>query len=184
MLYIIAGVLLAILIYIVIAYNKLVRLRNLVREAWSSVDVQLKRRYDLIPNLVEAVKGYAGFEKNVLEEITSLRSSAESAETVMKQAEAENRISGGLKRFFALAENYPDLKASTSYSKLMEGLVDAEEQIQYARRYYNGTVRNYNTAVESFPDMVIANLFNFKQREFFEIELSTERAAPKVEDAI
>lgn len=184
MVYIIAGILLAILIYIVIAYNKLVKLRNLVREAWSSVDVQLKRRYDLIPNLVEAVKGYAGFEKNVLEEITSLRSSAESAETVMKQAEAENRISGGLKKFFALVENYPDLKASASYSKLMDGLVDAEEQIQYARRYYNGTVRNYNTAVESFPDMVIANLFNFKQREFFEIELSTERAAPKVEDTV
>lgn len=184
MLYVIIAIPAVVIIYSIIAYNQLVSLRNLVREAWSGVDVQLKRRYNLIPNLSETVKGYSGFEKSVLEEVTKMRAKAEGADSITKQAGAENNLTGSLKRIFAIVENYPDLKASGAYIKLMENLVEIEDQIQYSRRYYNGAVRNLNTAIETFPAMIVANMFKFRQSEFFEIELSTERKAPTVGDVI
>ena len=161
-------------------YNRLVRLRMLTREALSGVDVQLKRRHDLIPNIVETVKGYAGHERKLLEEVTAMRSGPMSAGGVKEKAAAENMLSRTLKSIFALAEAYPDLKANQNFLGLQKTLSETEDQIQLARRYYNGTVRDYNVLTETFPSSLVANMFKFERTEFFEIEYATERVAPDV----
>ena len=168
------------IIWLIVQYNRLVFARNLVREAWSGIDVQLKRRYDLIPNLVETVKGYGTYEQTLLDDIIKLRSKTTGTETLQEKAGAENEISSALRTIFAAAEAYPDLKASRSFLELQKSLIDIEDQLQYARRYYNGTVRDYNTEIESFPGNLLAQLFKFEKEEFFEITLATEREAPEV----
>ncbi len=159
-------------------YNKLVSLKNRVMEAWSGIDVQLKRRYDLIPNLVNTVKGYAAHESGTLEKVIQARNqamAAGSAGNIGAQVQAENALSGTLKSMFALSESYPDLKANTSFIALQSSLGDIEEHLQNARRYYNALVRDNNTAVEAFPSNLIASQFNFGKFDFFEIENDAER---------
>lgn len=171
---------LAIIIWAVFTYNLFIRDRNLIKEAWSGIDVQLKRRHNLIPNLVASVQGYSKHEKSLLEDITQKRSEAVKIENIKDRAPAESDLSGILKNFFAVVENYPDLKANKNFLDLQNQLVEIENQIQYARRYYNGAVRNYNIRVESFPSNVIAVILNFKRDNFFEITLATERTTPEV----
>ncbi len=159
-------------------YNGLIRLKNRVDEAWSDIDVQLKRRYDLIPNLVETVKGYASHEKGTFEEVTKARTAAMSAQKsgdAKAQAEAENMLSSTLKSIFALSENYPDLKANANFLELQNELSDTENKIQASRRFYNGNVRDFNTKLEVFPTNMIGNMLGFKSREYFEIENEEER---------
>ena len=168
--YIVLGIAVLVLLLIGLTYNSLVRLVNRAKEAWADIDVQLKRRYDLIPNLVEAVKGYAAHEKQVFENVTKARSQAMQAEGADKQAEAENMLSGALKSLFAVAEAYPDLKANENFLNLQNELVDTENKIQASRRFYNTNVRDLNTALEVFPSNIIGNLFGFKNREFFELQ--------------
>jgi LemA protein len=179
MLYITAVLILLAVLFDVI-YYRLVRARNLVREAWSGIDVQLKRRHDLIPNLIETVKGYRGYEQSVLEQITATRAKTSQAQSPGDRADAENALTQGFKTIFAVAEAYPDLKANTSFLELQKNLVDIENQIQYARRYYNGTVRDMNILVESFPSNLVAAFFKFRTLPFFQIELATVRDAPEV----
>jgi LemA protein len=169
-----------VLIIAVFMYNRFVRQQNILNEAWSGIDVQLKRRHDLIPNIVETVKDYAQHEKKVLEEITNLRSRLTEQATVKEKGQIENSFSQALKNIFALAEAYPDLKANQNFIELQRVLADTEEQIQLARRYYNGAARDYNTMVQSFPNNILAKMFNFTKAEFFEIELATEREVPRV----
>ncbi len=164
----------------VFIYNRFVRLQNLVKEAWSGIDVQLKRRYDLIPNLVRTVQGYAKHERGLFESVTQARTKAIEAQGVRPQAEAENTLTTQLKSLFALAENYPTLKANENFMELQQNLSKIEDEIQMARRYYNGTVRDLNILVESFPSNLIAKWSGFQQKEFFEIELATQRATPEV----
>ncbi len=159
-------------------YNRLVRNRNLVSEAWAGIDVQLQKRAELVPNLVQTVKGYARHESSVFEELVRARSGNET--TVEGRARHETALSRSLGRLFALAEDYPDLKASEGFQQLHSSLVEIEDHLQYARRYYNGAVRDNNNLVESFPSNIIAKLFNFRQSEFFEIELASQRSAPDV----
>jgi LemA protein len=173
-------VLLIIVIWIIITYNLFIRDKNLIKEAWSGIDVQLKRRHNLIPNLVASVKGYSQYEKNLLEQITQKRSVAVKVETIKEKAPAESDLSGMLKNLFIAVENYPDLKASKNFLDLQNQLIEIEDQLQYARRYYNGAVRNYNIRVESFPSNIIAGILNYKQETFFEISLATERKTPEV----
>jgi LemA protein len=164
-------------------YNKLVQLRNRTDESWSDIDVQLKRRYDLIPNLLETVKGYAAHEKSVFENVTKARSSAISAEESgdpKKIAEAENMLSGTLKSLFAVSENYPDLRASENFIELQRELRDTEDKIQAARRFYNSMVRDINIKIDTFPSNIIAKMFNFKKRDFFEITEPEEKETVKV----
>jgi LemA protein len=170
----------AIIIWIIFTYNLFVRDKNLIREAWSGIDVQLKRRHTLIPNLVASVKGYSQHEKGLLENITQKRIEAARMENIKDKAPAESDLSGMLKNLFAVVENYPDLKASENFLSLQNQLVEIEDHLQYARRYYNGAVRNYNIRVESFPSNILAGIFNFKKDNFFEITLATERATPEV----
>jgi len=160
----------AIALWAVFVFNRLIALKNRTKEAWSDIDVQLKRRYDLIPNLVGAVKGYASHERELFEKVTQARTQAMGAQTIKEHAEAENMLSQTLKSLFAVAENYPDLKASANFLELQRELSDTENKIQAARRFYNGNARDLNIKIESFPANVIANLFNFKKVEFFEIE--------------
>jgi LemA protein len=174
------GAAVLLLLYVVVAYNGLVRLRNSVQEAWAQIDVQLKRRYDLIPNLVETVKGYASHEKETLEGVIRARQAGIDASTVESQAEAENMITGALRRIFALSEAYPDLKANQNFLSLQEELSSTENKIGFARQYYNQQVRGMNTRVEMFPTNVIAGLFGFKRMSFFELEDAAAREAPKV----
>ncbi|MCO6463838.1 MAG: LemA family protein [Saprospiraceae bacterium] len=165
-------------------YNKLVSLKNRVLEAWSGIDVQLKRRYDLIPNLVNTVKGYAAHESGTLEKVIQARNQAMTAGNsgdIGAQIQAENALAGTLKSLFALAENYPDLKANTSFLQLQNTLGEIEENLSNARRYYNALVRDNNTAVEAFPTNLIANQFNFGKFNFFEIENDAERDNPVVQ---
>jgi LemA protein len=176
---IILGVVAVILLYIILTYNGLVTLRNRVKEAWSDIDVQLKRRYDLIPNLVETVKGYASHEKETLERVITARNAAMSASGAKEKGEAENVLSGTLKSLFALSENYPDLKASTNFLELQRELSDTENKIQAARRFYNGNVRDFNTKIEMFPANIIANMLNFKASDFFAID-EEEKETPEV----
>ncbi len=159
-------VLAVLVLWLVFAYNSLVRLRNRSKEAWSDIDVQLKRRYDLIPNLVEAVKGYMAHERGVFEKVTEARTRAMGAAPSDK-AGAENMLSGALKSFFAVAENYPQLKASENFKQLQDELSDTENKIQAARRFYNTNVRDLNTKIETFPTNLMANMFGFKEMEFF-----------------
>ncbi|MBN1793331.1 MAG: LemA family protein [Candidatus Omnitrophica bacterium] len=161
-------------------YNRLVRNRALVKEAWSGIDVQLKRRHDLIPNLVETVKGYMQHEKTVLENVTDLRSRLMGTTDPKERMQMEQGLTQALKTIFALSEAYPELKASEGFLKLQDNLREIEEQIQMARRYYNGSARNYNIMTQSFPSTVIARWFRFDPVEYFEIESATERAVPDV----
>jgi len=176
---IIIGIVVVLLLYIILTYNGLVTLRNRVKEAWSDIDVQLKRRYDLIPNLVEVVKGYASHEKETLERVITARNVAMSASGAKEKGEAENVLSGALKNLFALSENYPDLKASTNFLELQRELADTENKIQAARRFYNGNVKDFNTKIETFPANIIANMFNFKANDFFSIA-DEEKENPQV----
>lgn len=170
---IIFGVILAVVvivaIWVVASFNGLVVLKNRAKEAWSDIDVQLKRRYDLIPNLVETVKGYAVHERELLDRVTQARASAMGAQGVKDKAQAENMLSDTLKSLFAVSENYPDLKASVNFLELQRELTDTEDKIQASRRFYNTNVRDLNTKIEIFPDNVIANIFGFKQMDLFEI---------------
>lgn len=161
-------------------YNRFIRGKNLVQEGWSGIDVQLKRRHDLIPNILESVKGYMQYEQKTLQSIVDLRSKSMTAQNVKEKAEVEGEISRTLKSIFALAEAYPDLKASQTFLDLQGNLASIEEEIQLARRYYNGAVRDYNILVESFPSVIVARMFNFQLAEFFEIEAAEERAVPSV----
>ena len=163
--------------WVVLAYNGLVRTRNQAQEAWADIEVQLKRRYDLIPNLVETVKGYAAHEKTVFEDVTKARSQAMQA-TGTAKAGAENVLSGALKSLFAVAENYPQLKANENFSKLQDELTDTEDKIQAARRFYNGMVRDLNTKIQVFPTNIFANMFGFKAMEFFGNDLSDAEKQP------
>jgi LemA protein len=167
-------------IYAVVTYNGLVRLRNQAEEAFSDIDVQLKRRHDLIPNLVETVKGYAAHERQTLENVTAARAAAVAATGPEQQAQAENALTGALRQLFAVSENYPDLKASQNFLELQNELTDTEDKIQAARRFYNMTVRDLNIKIDSLPANVVAGLGNFEKREFFEVEEPTEREAPAV----
>jgi len=155
---------------LIAVYNRLVVLRNRVDNSWSQIDVQLRRRYDLIPNLVETVKGYASHESATFEKVTQARNMAINAQTVREQGEAENMLTGALKSLFAVAEAYPDLKANQNFLLLQEELSNTESKIAYARQFYNDSVMSYNTATQSFPSNLIAGMFSFTQREYFEIE--------------
>ena len=161
-------------------YNSLVGLRQQVKSAWSQIDVQLKRRYDLIPNLVETVKGYAAHEKQTLENVIQARNAAVAAQGVAAQAQAENVLTGALRQLFAVAEAYPNLKANENFLQLQEELASTENRISFARQNYNDTAANYNTRAQSFPAVIFARMFNFMPAEFFEIQNVTEREAPKV----
>lgn len=172
-------VLVVLVLWLVFAYNSLVRLRNRSKEAWSDIDVQLKRRYDLIPNLVEAVKGYMAHERGVFEKVTEARTRAMGAAPSDK-AGAENMLSGALKSLFAVAENYPQLKASENFKQLQDELSDTENKIQAARRFYNTNVRDLNTKIETFPTNLMANMFGFKPMEFFGGLEEAEKEAVKV----
>jgi LemA protein len=171
----------AILLWAILVYNGLVRMRNMVQEAWSGIDVQLKRRTDLIPNLVSTVKGYAEHEKGTLEEVIRLRGLAQNAQGVGETAQAQGLLGAALGKLFALAESYPELKANANFAQLQASLGEIEEQVQLSRRYYNGAARNLNIAVESFPSNLVAGRFGFEKAEFFELESPAERAVPKVE---
>lgn len=166
-----------IVLWVVSIYNGFVRLRTRAEEAWADIDVQLKRRYDLIPNLIEAVKGYAAHEKGVFEEVTKARTAAMNAEQSgdpAKSAQAENMLSGALKSLFAVSENYPDLKANTNFLELQRELSDTENKIQAARRFYNANVRDLNIKTETFPSNIIAKMFGFVKKEFFDLEGAPE----------
>lgn len=168
---IVIGVVIVLIVgFIIATYNGLVTLRNRVEEAWSDITVQLKRRTDLIPNLVNAVKGYAKHEKEVFEKVTEARSAIMSAQSVADTAQAENMLEGALKSLFAVAEAYPDLKANQNFMQLQQELVDTEDKIQAARRFYNGGVRDLNTKIQTFPANIVAGMFSFQAKEFFEVE--------------
>jgi LemA protein len=164
---------------VIAIYNRLVTLRNRVENAWAQIDVQLRRRYDLIPNLVETVKGYAGHESSVFEKVTEARSAAINAQGVVEQGQAENMLSGALKSLFAVAEAYPDLKANQNFLQLQDELTNTESKIAYARQFYNDSVMSLNTAIQSFPSNLIAGTFGFAQRDYFEIEAAAAEP-PKV----
>ena len=161
-------------------YNGLVRLRNQVKNAWSQIDVQLKRRHDLIPNLVETAKGYMKHERETLESITKARNLAVQAQGPAAQGKAEGQLNEAINRFLVVVENYPDLKASQNFLALQEELTTTENKVGFARQFYNDQVQQFNTRIESVPTNIIANMFNFKQAEFFEIEVAAEREAPQV----
>ena len=167
--YIIGGIILLAVFAFIGIYNALVRRKNQAEEAWADIDVQLKRRYDLIPNIVEAVKGYAGHEKGVLENVTRARTAAMGATSAGEQAQAENMLAGTLKTLFAVAENYPDLKANMNFLELQRELSDTENKIQSARRFFNANVRDYNIALEAFPSNIIASMFGFTRKELFDL---------------
>lgn len=174
------AVLAVIVIVVAMMYNSLVRLRETADGAWADVDVQLKRRHDLVPNLVETVKGYAGHEKGTFEAVVEARSRAMNASTPGAAAEAENMLTGALKSLFALVENYPQLRASENFGRLQDTLSSLEDDIQKARRYYNAVVRDYNTKIGVVPTNLVARTFGFREREFFEAEIG-ERQVPKVD---
>jgi len=164
-----------IVFWIIISYNSLITLKNRVKEAWSDIEVQLKRRYDLIPNLVETVKGYASHERELFEKVTEARSKAMQAQGMKEKGEAENALAGTLKSLFAVSENYPQLRASENFMELQRELTDTEDKIQASRRFYNGNARDINTKIETFPTNVIANIFKFKSVEFFQTETEAEK---------
>jgi len=181
--WIILAIIVAVALYAILLFNRLVSTRQMANEAWSGIDVQLKRRSDLVPNLVETVKGYASHERQLFEEVTKLRNAARALpdSDVAGRAQAEGALSAMLGRLFALAENYPDLKASANFLDLQQELSRLENEIQMARRYYNGAVRNLNTMVESVPSNIVARLFGFGQRPYFELADSSEGAVPRVQ---
>lgn len=181
-LWIILAVVVVLILIVVGIYNGLVRLRVRVDEAWSDITVQLKRRVDLIPNLVESVKGYAKHESSVFEDVTAARSAVLGAKGVKETAAADNQFEGALKSLFAVAEAYPDLKASQNFIQLQDELVDTEDKIQASRRFYNGGVRDLNTKIQTFPSNLVAGTFGFKVREFFELGEAEQAAAEKPVD--
>lgn len=167
-------------IYVISIYNRLVKLRTTVSEAWSGIDVQLKKRYDLIPNLLETVKGYATHERETLDSVTQARTAAQSAQGVAEQQAAENSLNRSLMSLFAVAERYPDLKANTNFLQMQKDLASIEQDIERSRRYYNGSVRDQNILIDSFPSNLVANNFGFEKSAFFELDSITERSVPKV----
>lgn len=176
--YVVLGIIVILAIAVISMYNGLIRLKNRVDEAWSDIDVQLKRRYDLIPNLISTVKGYAAHEQATFEKVVNARSAAMNAQAsgdAEAQGQAENALSSTLKSIFALAENYPDLKANTNFLELQRELSDTENKIQASRRFYNGNVRDFNTKIEVFPNNMIAGWLKFTSRKFFEIENEVEK---------
>jgi LemA protein len=177
---IVLGLLVLLVIFAIGVYNGLVRLKVQCDNAWADIDVQLKRRYDLIPNLVETVKGYAGHEKGTLEAVINARNRAMTATAPGDKAQAENMLSGALKSLFALSEAYPQLRAIESFTSLQNSLSQIEDTVQNARRYYNAVVRDLNTKIQQFPTNIFANMLGFKPREFFEVTATAEREAPKV----
>lgn len=179
-LYIILAVVAVIVIWFVATYNGFVRRKNRAQEAWSDIDVQLKRRYDLIPNLVNTVKGYAAHEKQVFENVTAARARAMGAQGIGEKAQAENMLTGALKTLFAVAEAYPDLKASVNFLELQRELTDTEDKVQAARRFYNTNVMDLSIKIESFPSNIVAKIFGFKKMELFELEEATAGSVPKV----
>ena len=180
--WIIVAAIIALVGYAIVIYNALVKSRQMVREGWSGISVQLQRRSDLIPNLLETVKGYMGHEKEVLENVTALRARAQAVgeEHPAERAGVESLLGAALGRLMAVAEAYPDLKASTNFKEFQDALEETEDKLQLARRYYNGAVRNFNTQVEQFPSNIIAGQFRFQQAEYFELEDPADRAAPQV----
>ncbi len=167
-------------IWAILIYNSFVKHKNQVEEGWSGIDVQLKRRHNLLPNLVETVKGYASHERDALREVTDMRTRASGSQTVADRAQNEGLLGRAIGKLFAVAEAYPDLKASASFQELQHSLNEIEDHIQLSRRYYNGTVRNLNTMVDQFPSLIIARLFNFTRAEFFELDSEQQRAVPVV----
>ena len=178
---IVLAIVLGVPLYAIVLYNRLVSSRNLVEEGWSGIDVQLKRRANLIPNLVETVKGYASHEKGVLEEVTRTRSSAVNASAVGEKQEAENLFTAAIGRLFALAEDYPDLKADENFRELQEQLAEIEDAIQKSRRYYNGAVRQLNTQIDVFPSNIVASQFRFQHADYFEIDDPKSREVPSID---
>ncbi len=179
--WIILAIVAVIVIFIISTYNSLVTLKQRVKNAWSQIDVQLQRRFDLIPNLVETVKGYMGHESEVLEKVTSLRTSWANANTVHEKSELDNELSGALRTIMAVSENYPDLKANENFSQLQEELQNTENKISFSRQFYNDTTTKYNTKLELFPSNVIAGMFGFKSEELFEAESDEARKNVKVD---
>ncbi|AQT69330.1 LemA family protein [Anaerohalosphaera lusitana] len=177
---IIGGVVVLLIIFLIAAYNSLVRLRNQVDNAWSQIDVQLKRRHDLIPNLVETAKGYMKHERETFEAITEARSKAMGANNVSEASKAEGQLNDALSKFMLVVENYPDLKANQNFLSLQETLTSTENKIAFARQGYNDQAMFFNNKIEMFPSNIIAGMFNFKKRDYFEIENEAERQAPKV----
>ena len=177
---VILGAIVLLVLIVVGMYNKLVRLRNRCENAWAQVDVQLRKRYDLIPNLVEAVKGYAAHERGVFEEVTEARTRAQQAQGVQDQAQAENALTAAIGRLFAVAEAYPELRATENFQQLQAQLTEVEGDIAVSRQVYNDTVLTYDTALETVPTSVIAGIFNFREREYFEVEEAAIREAPQV----
>ena len=175
-----AGIVGALIVWIIVMYNGLVALRNQVKNAWSQIDVQLKRRHDLIPNLVETARGYMSHERDTLENVTKARNLAVNANGVGDQAKAENQLTQAMSQFYVVMENYPDLKANENFLSLQEELTSTENKISFARQYYNDETMRFNTQIEQFPSNIVAGMFNFTQAEFFEIEVAEERAVPKV----
>ncbi len=177
---IIIGILVVVGLWVAFAYNRFITLINRAKEAWSDIDVQLKRRYDLIPNLVETVKGYAAHESSAFENVTKARAVAMGAGNLADKSKAENMLEGALKSLFAVAEAYPDLKANQNFLELQRELSDTENKVQAARRFYNGNVRELNTAIEAFPGNIIANIFRFARMEFFELQNEAAKEPVKV----
>jgi LemA protein len=173
-------VLAGVIVAIITVYNKLVGLRQRSEEAWSDIDVQLKRRTDLVPNLVETVKGYAAHERGTLDQVVRARGAAVAAQTPEARAQAENQLTGALRQLFALAESYPDLKANENFRELQGSLSQIEETIQSSRRYYNAVVRDLNTTIDSFPSNQIALFFRFVKRQYFELDRPVDRQVPRV----
>jgi LemA protein len=178
--WIIVAAAVVLLLIVVAMYNRLVRLRNRTENAWAQVDVQLKKRYDLIPNLVETVKGYASHERETFEEVTRARTAAQQAQGVQAQAQAENALTAAIGRLFAVAEAYPELRATENFQQLQAELADIEDNIAVSRQVYNDTVLTYTTAIQSVPTNIFANIFNFGPKQYFEIE-DAARAAPRVQ---
>ena len=179
-LWIVLIVVVAILLWFVLIYNSFVRLRNRADNAWSQIEVQLKRRFDLIPNLIEAVKGYMKHEKSTLKEVTAARTEFMKATTPMQKAKAENMLEGALKTIFAVAESYPKLEASQNFMQLQEELTGTESKIAYARQFYNDSVQSWNEKLQSFPSNIVAKMFSYTQRDFFKTDNAEERKAVKV----
>lgn len=181
LLLILVVVLIAVALWFVAVYNGLIKLKVRTNEAWSDIDVQLKRRYDLIPNLINTVKGYATHERELFEKVTQARANAMNAQNPEAKAGAENMLSGALKSLFAVSENYPQLRANENFLELQRELSDTENKIQASRRFYNGNVRDLNTKILVFPDSIVAGILNIQKREFFEIEDVKEKETPKVQ---
>jgi LemA protein len=180
-LWIVIAIVVVLALVVVAIYNRLVRLRNRVENAWAQVDVQLRRRYDLIPNLVEAVKGYASHERATFEEVTKARTAAQQAQTVEEQGQAENLLTQAIGRLFAVAEQYPELRATENFQQLQSQLEETETKIAVSRQVYNDAVLTYDTALETVPTNIVGNLFSFEARQYFEVEEPAAREAPRVQ---